>query len=292
MNKFCIAILSYNHPEITARAVESALRFCEQIKTQPPPAVLLIHNGSQIKNIELLKKNFPTLIHAHNLQNQGYSGGVNFGLRHAFSLGFEWIFLLTNDCTILHLEIPKSDQKPAMIAPLIYRRKIDKIDSCGGSFCPSKASLVHLKSEDEFHALLTPQHKQHISYPYIPGSAFWLHKNLTEKIGWMDESLGTYWEDVDFSVRAHLHSQSLEINTRNMLIHQVGKTNHKDPHYTTYLFQRNRRLISKKYIGKSKLKKILLYLRLNFELFKIFIILLLKNNRSKMKMIWQVFLES
>jgi uncharacterized protein (DUF433 family) len=52
-----VAILSYNHPELTQKTIESCLAF------EPSLPVTLLHNGSEGRWIEKLKKQFPlTLI--------------------------------------------------------------------------------------------------------------------------------------------------------------------------------------------------------------------------------------
>lgn len=220
-------VLSYNHPELTARAVQSALQVHDK--------VFLIHNGSESKFYQILSEKFKTVTHLSLQQNRGYSGGVNFGLNKAFK-NLDWLVLLTNDCQIQNL--PKLPDAPAFVAPHIRIQKSLRTDSLGGGFKPHFAKIFHCKNFRDFETS---------KYKYIPGSAFLIHKDVYYATGDFDESLGTYWEDVDFSQRALKKNQKLLIDPDWLVEHGRGKTCHKDRHYTLYLYQRNRKRISLKY---------------------------------------------
>lgn len=269
--QIAIAVLSYNHPEITARAVESALR-----SSQNP--VFLIHNGSEPKHIEILTQKFPNVKHLIQEKNKGYTGGVNFALKELFR-NFEWIFLLTNDCNLTNFSFDPT-QSPAFIAPLIYFRSEKRVDSMGGWFIPEKARIGHYKTEKEF--LSSKQ-------PYIPGTAFFIHRNVFEKVGPFDESLGTYWEDVDYSMRCLGALIPLKLELKTQIIHGVGKTCHKYSHYTTYLFQRNRKNISRKYTAW--------YLRPILECFllanwiRMFLRMLRNKKLDSIQLLWKAILD-
>jgi GT2 family glycosyltransferase len=224
----CIVILSFNHPEITARTIRSAMKFSIPI--------ILIHNGSLPKHREKLKLDFPEVSHIEMEINRGYSGGVNFGLNYAY-LKYDWVIFLTNDTELL--QIASLPLEPAFIAPLIYFRKINRIDSMGGTFTPNQGKLKHIKDQNYKFA--------YGEFFYVPGTAFILHREIFIKIKQFDESLHTYWEDVDFSMRAQLSKSLVYFNSEFQILHRVGKTCHDNPFYTTYLYQRNRRKISWKY---------------------------------------------
>lgn len=270
-SKFCILILSYNHPEITARAIQSALKFVSS------EIIFLIHNGSETRHQLKLQNDFPSLNHLILDTNKGYSGGVNFGLKQVFSFGYDWAFLLTNDCQLIKLNTPSNDSitflNPSFIAPMIWRRKIGIADSLAGRFNPNKAHIYHLRSEEDFRK------NNQFEFNYIPGSAFWIHRKIFELTGALDESLGTYWEDVDYSVRVLKSGGLLNFDIKTELLHQVGKTNHKDPFYTSYLFLRNKAVVSRRYCHGFFNKLNLEFVLLSF--FCMFLFKTLKNKQYK-----------
>ncbi|MGE3973674.1 MAG: glycosyltransferase family 2 protein [Bdellovibrionales bacterium] len=240
MQKLSVVVLSYNHPLHTARAVRSALQW-----NLP---VLLVHNGSLSKHVELLKKEFQETSQFTHLvlpENKGYSGGVNEGLYAATS---EWVIFLTNDCELL--SVPKLPLKPMAVIPQVFRRSLNQIDSIGGLFEPTSGKLVHCKTKEDFE---NPDAKWS---PYIPGSSFLVHREVFEKTKGMDESLGTYWDDVDWSLRIQKMNFPIQLQEQWHVLHYVGKTCQKNPLYSIYYFQRNRKKISWKYTKPSEKPKL------------------------------------
>ncbi|MEZ0391376.1 MAG: glycosyltransferase family 2 protein [Pseudobdellovibrionaceae bacterium] len=227
-----VVVLSYNHPELTERTLKSVqLHFSD-------PEILLVHNGSLVQHQTRLQESFPKIEHLQIENNRGYPGGANAGLKQAFQ-NSEWVLFLTNDCQLLEWQTPPT---PGLIAPLIWARKIGRVDSLGGSFEIHRAHLSHCKSEEEFSKA---------ENSYVPGTAFWLHRDIFNSVGGFDESLEMFWEDVDFSLRVAQAGYPLQTDSKTQILHAVGKTTHKNSHYTTYLFQRNRKRISLKYAKKN-----------------------------------------
>lgn len=230
-NDLAISILSYNHPEITRRCVQSALQHYS------PNQIYLCHNGSQSKFVSQLEVDFPNIQHCKLNENRGYSGGANFILSEVFKK-YRWCFFLTNDCQLL--TAPGAPPKEGLYSPTIFARKMERIDSLGGYFIPSLGKLGHLKGKSNLNSIL-PQ------FFYTPGTAFYLDRDTFSLSGGFDERLGTYWEDVDFSLRVQRLGLKNCTHLSTQVLHGIGKTCHKDPQYTSYLYQRNRKKISWKY---------------------------------------------
>lgn len=224
-----VVVLSYNHPDLTERTVESVRKLLAESE------IILVHNGSRPEHQIRLFERFPRISHLVLEQNRGFPGGANAGLQKAFATD-EWALFLTNDCLLKTFEVPKCG--PALIAPLIWGRKEGRVDSLGAQFRINSAHLSHCKSEIEF---------ERASQKYVPGTAFWMHREVFEKTGGFDEKLEMFWEDVDLSLRAEELGFPLLVDASTKILHAIGKTTHKNPHYTTYLFQRNRKKISLKY---------------------------------------------
>jgi GT2 family glycosyltransferase len=119
----------------------------------------------------------------------------------------------------------------------------------GALFDPSTVKLRHCTNISEFYS--------YSKMRYIPGTAFLLHREIFERTQGFDEELFTYWEDVDFSQRVQELQYPMLVDQNWVIRHGIGKTCHKNPLYTIYYYQRNRKKISYKYshnlIEKSKL---------------------------------------
>lgn len=221
-----IAILSYNHPEITSQCVHSVL---SQMGSEK---ITLLHNGSLQKHQEQLKERFPNIEHIALDKNKGFSGGANALLTHCFKKS-DWILFLTNDTQLVHCP-DTTPIEAGFYAPLIYKRNLQKVDSCGGALDTHSGQLRHLKNPNETLS--------RNDFFYVPGTAFLIHKKIYESGFGFDERFGTYWEDVDLSLTLQLQNKtSLKIAPwpEIKILHRVGKTCHKDPYYSTYLFSRN-----------------------------------------------------
>lgn len=220
-------ILSYNHPELTAKCVENTLLVV------PPERVLLFHNGSQPRFVAQLKEKFPQIRHREIVLNRGFSGGANQSLSEAFR-EWEWAFFLTNDTKLM--AVGRTPESPGLYAPLIWQRKLFDWDSWGAKLNLLSAKLTHIKQE-------VFKLKNHECF-YVPGTAFLLDRKTFTASGGFDERLGTFWEDVDFSLRCQKLGLVVKRTAEFTLSHAGGKTCHKDESYTLYLFQRNRWIVS------------------------------------------------
>jgi GT2 family glycosyltransferase len=258
--KFTAIVLSYNHPQITARAVRSVIEL-------GVADVLLVHNGSRQDHVAELKELFPQIEHFDISINQGYSGGVNLGLERAFEK-WDWCIFMSNDCVMESL--PEWTEEPCVLVPLILKRKTEKVDSFGGGFVPSKAHIFHHRESEPASDIA-----------YVPGSAFAVHRLVYEKVGGMDTKLGTYWDDVDWSMRVRRAGFALKLQKAWRLRHHIGKTCHQDPLYSIYFFQRNRKKISWKYT--SKIRRPVLALRLTKSWIRLGFKLIQKRRWSDLK---------
>lgn len=230
MSQTAAAILSYNHPEHTANCINSALHFFQAKE------IFLIHNGSLPQHVLNLKNQFPDIHHIELSTNAGFTAGANALLRFAFQTHKSVLFL-TNDTELTAVDFSFRDRltDPDLFFSSIQlmKRNSNTIDSTMGFLNPTNGLLSHQKSQpinNETQKLI----------PYIPGTAFWISKKYFELLNGFDESFHTYWEDVDFSLRAQKQGLQLTTNLTTTAKHKIGKTCHKDRFYTYYLFQRNR----------------------------------------------------
>jgi GT2 family glycosyltransferase len=221
---FAIAVLSYNHPELTSRCLNSILA----LGRVQPEQIFLAHNGSLPQHRDRLITAFPKIHHLILEQNKGFSGGANSLLQQAFTVS-SWVFFITNDCELISLGVVPD--REGIYAPQIFLRKTDRMDSVGGAIHLESLSLSHCKSETEFLGS---------SIKYIPGSAFWISKSVFDRLRGFDEGFGTYWEDVDLSYRAMHMDISLGLDPSTKIRHGSSKTTGKHKDYTLFFFQKNR----------------------------------------------------
>jgi GT2 family glycosyltransferase len=239
-------ILSFNKPNLTSKCLKALIPFAQD-RSEP---IFLVHNGSRPEVVTKLGEDFPEIHHLILSENKGFSGGANFGLRAAFQT-HSWLFFHTNDTQTIQLPNHLPEAPTLLAAPLIMRRGQDKIDSAGAFLDLKTLTPFHFRETESFSQLLKVSPSQHVTQvPYVPGTAFLIHRDILNQTYGFDESYHTYWEDIDLSYQLWLknpHYLSSIFDWK--LKHGVGKTCHKDPYYTRTLFSRNRELFRVKHLA-------------------------------------------
>lgn len=227
---FGVVVLSYNHPGITEKAVESVLRMGVE-----PSRIWLVHNGSQDRFVRGLQEHFGQIQHLILKDNLGFSGGANRGISQVFEVtDSSWVIFLSNDCQLKSLPDLGGDSQ--MIGPKVQVRDTSRIDSMGGGLDLRQGRLVHFREAGEFENTKLLR--------FINGSAFAIHRTAWRAVGGFDESFGTYWEDVKLSIELDRQGHRLWVDPNWEVRHGVGKTCQSDSWYTLYQYQRNRRRLS------------------------------------------------
>jgi GT2 family glycosyltransferase len=256
--QFAFLILSYNHPEYTKRTVNHLNTQLNKTKHLRSMAhVGIIHNGGHKKIVDDLKREYPELLHIEIEENFGFTGGVNGGFDTVFhhaEFQCSWCLIISNDCDCMEIDEEKFQrlkEKVGFLGIHQYARKMPYIDSHGGQFTPSLGALKHLKHSSEFFS--KTKGRLWKTYPYLPGASFLIHREVYLTLGPFDQSLHSYFEDVDYSLRYQRlnilkdHWEKMGIFPGISFVHRLGKTNRENPYYTTYLYWRNRRIVSLRY---------------------------------------------
>lgn len=244
-----IIVLSYNKPKLTQRCITAVMDAGYETNQ-----IYLIDNGSRKGVLEQHLDTFPGLNSFRLEQNKGFSGGFNSALNAVFQNNFDSALFLTNDTEIMANTLEECEEcsrrnDAGIVAPcLTYRNHPDKIDSIGGWFDRKNGTLRHYQEP-----LLSPILKEN---DYIPGTALWISRTAFETIGGTNEDYFMYWEDVDFSFRAHLSGIKQARCYEARIRHGIGQTCHKKPLYTTYYFQRNRIRFCRQYLRPNEWEKI------------------------------------
>lgn len=261
-SSFGIVILSYNHPEHTARCVTSTLKHVVSEK------VFLVHNGSLPKHRSQLQIQFPHLNHIILDQNKGFTGGANAGLEIAFKK-HEHILFLTNDTELIQLP---TDIPDCLSSVVVLRRNSEQVDSVMGELILPQGKLRHLRHISEMKT--DSLEKKY----YVPGSAFWIPQRVFTKTLGFDESLHSYWEDVDLSLRIPQLEEKLGFSKNTIVRHKMGKTTAGQDFYTYYLYQKNRKIVLKKH----HLTSLIFYLQYLIDVFRL--------SRYRYKLLWKILI--
>jgi len=264
MEKIAIVTVDYNGHEDTLSLLKSARKldadnFCLKW--------FLVDNGSDtpledrkpekiIDNIEVLQTGV----------NKGYAGGYNFGMKYAINWGADYILLINNDTLIgdggLLKKLKKvmdADEKIGMVSPKIYfapgyefykerykSRDQGKVIWYAGGYFDKKNALVVHRGIDEVDGGAFDKIEE---IDFISGCCLLIRSSLLEEIGFFEEKLFAYFEDVDFVIRAQKAHYKMYYCGNTYLFHKVSRTAGIGSPLTDYLLTRNRLYIGMKYLS-------------------------------------------
>lgn len=227
-SKILIVILNFNGWQETLTCVDAVLK-----QTYENFHIYLIDNGSKDDSLEKLKlyDNHEKITFFKNPVNDGFSGGVNIGIRHAIENDYEYVALLNNDAviTVTWLETLVAASKKAdssATTGLLLNGDGTKIESTGDSY--SAWGLPFPRQRDE------PVDKARDSEFVFGGTAgATLYKTeLFRDIGLFDETFFAYFEDTDISFRAQLAGHKAYYEKSAIAYHDHGTTSSKMPGFT------------------------------------------------------------
>lgn len=99
----CAVIVTFKRQELLRACLTAVLS-----QTRSPDAVLVVDNHSQDGTLEMLRAEFPTVEVLALPDNRGGAGGFHAGMRHAYALGYDFLWVMDDDgcadaCCLEHL---------------------------------------------------------------------------------------------------------------------------------------------------------------------------------------------
>ena len=222
-----IVTVNYNGSESTLELLRSL-----EEQTNKDFQTIVVDNASEEADFTTLQANISKfnfhISTVRNSENLGFSGGNNNGIRQALDpstrsgqeTGPEWVIFLNNDTWVEssfveHLKAKLSGLEGIVGIPLVEG---DKVAYCG-KVQWLKSTLKHVYQKFTINLLPTTY--------YIIGGGMAVHKDVFNKIGFLDEKYFLYFEDADFSVRARKAKIPISIQYDIMIYHTVSASTKK-----------------------------------------------------------------
>lgn len=90
--RVCAVIVTYNRKELLKECLQAVLS-----QTRPPDHVLVVDNASTDGTAEMVRQAFPQVELLSLAENIGGAGGFHEGIKHAYTKGFDWLWLMDDD---------------------------------------------------------------------------------------------------------------------------------------------------------------------------------------------------
>lgn len=261
--KISVIIVNYNGKQYNDTCISSVLESSVRERIQ----VVVVDNGSTDGSYEELLERWGNHKQVHVIamnQNAGFSAANNAGIVWSVQHNIHTFLLLNNDTEIEPYAIEKmwecQRKNGGMITPkILYADRRKKIWSAGGTFSAiiQKASHRGINQED------VGQYDKDEKVSFANGCAMFLSKEVTDKIGLLDEGYFLYYEDTEFSIRANENKIPIWYCSDAVIYHKVnGSTKGNEKKDNAYYITRNWLVCNKRHLGR-RFPLFLLYFILN-----------------------------
>jgi GT2 family glycosyltransferase len=240
-----VVIPVYNGEKYLVDCIESLER-----QTLLPDQIVCVDNASSDKSLEVLSKfqisNSKFKILSNNT-NLGFARACNQGIEEAIETGADFVFLLNQDticepnCLEELVKVAQEGERVfAVQAMLLCWPEKDKIQTAGnkihflgfgycGNYNYPKSKIKSQKFEE---------------ITYASGAGMLINLSVLKKIGFFDEDLFLYHEDLDLGLRAKILGYKILLAPKAVIYHKyIGGV----PPHRWYWSERGRQIVLLKF---------------------------------------------
>lgn len=194
-----VVVLSWNSRGFIADCLES-VRLHE-----PSVRLYVVDNGSTDGSVRFLHDRFSDITLIENVDNLGFAGGSNVGIRRALADGCDYILLLNNDTIIDEpfvtkcVDLCRADASIGIIGPAIVQANDpDTVQCLGGNICLWTLAFRYRSAGEPY-----VRRDELSDVGYVLGAAMLIKRQVLEQVGLLDpEYFPAYVEEADLCYRA------------------------------------------------------------------------------------------
>jgi GT2 family glycosyltransferase len=205
---------------------------------------IVLDCGSSGDSVARIRVAFPNVGVVEIVENHGYAGNNNVGIRMALQRGADWIFVLNDDtvvardCVAELVKAGESDSRVGVVGPMVYHHDEPQIiQSAGGVLGPCWESL-HLGMNERDRSF----GEEPRAVEWVSGCGMLVRRDLIEEVGLLDERFFAYWEEVEWCLRAGKVGWRILHAPQARLWHKGVQRNYRPAPTVTYYSTRNRLL--------------------------------------------------
>lgn len=229
---------------VNYRSLKYTFEFAEAIGKTLDNHLLVIVNNSPEDADKLKKLESKHIIIINSERNVGYSGGLNLGMEYIIQkTQIEWLLIGNNDVIITDEFIKKLSgltDENTIYSPVIMNVNDDIVQNTGGNVGILYGGTINVNKGKNFSEI------KKVQPDFLSGCFLFFHKAVIEKVGLFDEEYESYFEDVDFSMRARRKGVRLEIVWDWILRHYHSMSTKHNSGEKDYLIARNAIYFAKK----------------------------------------------
>ena len=198
--KICAVVVTHNRKNLLSRCLDSLLA-----QTRGLDKVLVVDNassdGTDAMIQEYIRQN-PVIEYLNLGDNLGGGGGFHYGCRQAVCQGFDWIWLMDDDCVatgeclenlLCHIGDTKHVYSPIIV-----------------SIEDGKTILWGIKAKVG---------SGNREVPTLPFNGFLIHRGSLQMLGYPQKEFFIYGDDTEFNLRAKAKGIKIMMATDSLMYH-------------------------------------------------------------------------
>jgi len=202
MKKIAVIVLTWNSRQHLAALMSSLAR---QTYPEDHYDVVVVDNASTDGSSAWIEKHYPKVFLLKNSKNLGYAGGNNVGLKFAYDKGYDYFVVLNDDMRVADnwlaelVKVADNNMYAGIVqSKILFMQEEFRVNSAGNPLHPLGFSWSGGYKQLSSSFLVNKQ------ITLASGACLLIKREVIERIGYFDEVMFLYSEDVDFSWRARL----------------------------------------------------------------------------------------
>lgn len=215
-------------------------------QTATPADVILVDNGSGGVVTAWAREHAPTVTTIERPTNGFFCGGYNEGLRHALAQGYDFALLVNADTEVCNdrliaelLAVADRHPRAAFIGPLVYLRKQGEVQNTVLEFPSFARNLLSFVKHKLLGGERLRSDGREREVEFLNGVCVLCRLAAVREIGLLDEAMGGYMEDADWSWRAKALGWSSVYAPVPSVIHHQPEAGYEHYSLKCFMLRRN-----------------------------------------------------
>ena len=239
--RVAIVVATHRRDAVLASCLQS---FCGLLTD--PADLVFVDNGSQGLLRDWVRRVFPQICVLVRPDNGHFCGGYNTGVRHALDAGYDFVLIANADTEVCHrpflcelLDAAQRHRRAAFLGPLVYLRRPGTVQ---GTILDNPDFLGNVR---KWFALRwwrrepADCHRAEREVDFLNGVCVLCRSTALRQIGLMDETMGGYVEDTDWSWRARQAGWSSVFVPVPSIVHHECTTGYEQYSLRSFMLRRN-----------------------------------------------------
>jgi GT2 family glycosyltransferase len=211
-----------------------------------PSALIFVDNGSKEGLGSWAKEYFPNITVVRLGENRYFCGGYNAGMRLAIERGYDFVLIINADTEVVNfgflqamLKAESRWPRAAFLGPQVFWRDPGVIQKTCLRFPNVVRSSLEWLPWRIRHGYFEKQSQEETVVEFLNGVCVLCRVEALKEIGLLDENMGGYGEDADWSWRARQKGWISLFSPVPSVVHYENTSGYEPYSLKTFLLKRN-----------------------------------------------------